>query len=498
MGLEGSARERRRAYTRDEVSRLAANGADLLVIDSIVCDFSSFSHPGGRAVLRRHAGEDVSDMFAGVVPAVKSSTRPMAHDGADAHAHSAAARSMLARLAVGYVESIDSTTTTTTGTAAGPGEDHGPFARVRARRAAVKAGTSGRPAAAAHATSDGGSRPGSRLGSNAGSSDDDELESDSLRMTEEPGCASATDLDLSSGRVSPSLASPPDGDSDGDFGIDATAALVPQVGALGDRYVAWVHRPNADASPLRFFESDWAEAATRTPWWLVPLVWLPIAAYAAFVGCRLAMDGRTGDLGGFGFGDGSFGDGLFGGVWLRWMCLVSAWVAGYWFWGVLEYAFHRFAFHRAPTSSVGITLHFLMHGCHHKAPADACRLVFPPAAAAPVIWFFRRAFRSVIGGYLGAGEAASALFFSGCLTGYVAYDCVHYFLHHWDFDPGTLERAGVGFTDWVTDWVTRRLRAARSTHMAHHYDDSARSFGITSGMFDRAFGTAPRAKAKPA
>ena len=112
MGLEGSARERRRAYTRDEVSRLAANGADLLVIDSIVCDFSSFSHPGGRAVLRRHAGEDVSDMFAGVVPAVKSSTRPMAHDGADVHAHSAAARSMLARLAVGYVQSFDSATTT--------------------------------------------------------------------------------------------------------------------------------------------------------------------------------------------------------------------------------------------------------------------------------------------------------------------------------------------------------------------------------------------------
>ena len=488
MGLEGSARERRRAYTRDEVSRLAANGADLLVIDSIVCDFSSFSHPGGRAVLRRHAGEDVSDMFAGVVPAVKSSTRPMAHDGADVHAHSAAARSMLARLAVGYVQSFDSATTTA---AAPPGEDHGPFARVRARRAA-----------APHATSDGGSRrPGSRLGSNAGSSDDDELELESERRVE-PGCASATDLYLSSSRVSPRLSDPNgdlDGDLDGDmdedledFGIDADSALVPQVGALGrDRYVAWVHRPRADDSPLRFFESDWAEAATRTPWWLVPLVWLPIAAYAGFVGFRLAMDEGFGDFGfGFGFGDG------FGGVW-RWMrafgrCL--AWVAGYWFWGVLEYAFHRFAFHRAPTSRIGITLHFLMHGCHHKAPADAGRLVFPPAAAAPVIWFFRRAFRAVIGGYLGAGEAASALFFSGCLTGYVAYDCVHYFLHHWDFDPGTWERAGVG----VTDWVMRRLRAARSTHMAHHYDDSARSFGITSGVFDRAFGTAPRAKAKPA
>jgi sterol desaturase/sphingolipid hydroxylase (fatty acid hydroxylase superfamily) len=32
--------------------------------------------------------------------------------------------------------------------------------------------------------------------------------------------------------------------------------------------------------------------------------------------------------------------------------------------------------------------------------------------------------------------------------------------------------------------------------MAHHYDDSDTSFGITSGVFDRAFGTAPRAKAK--
>lgn len=32
----------------------------------------------------------------------------------------------------------------------------------------------------------------------------------------------------------------------------------------------------------------------------------------------------------------------------------------------------------------GITVHFLFHGCHHKYPLDATRLVFPPVPAAAV------------------------------------------------------------------------------------------------------------------
>lgn len=30
----------------------------------------------------------------------------------------------------------------------------------------------------------------------------------------------------------------------------------------------------------------------------------------------------------------------------------------------------------------GNTMHYLLHGCHHKHPMDGLRLVFPPAAAA--------------------------------------------------------------------------------------------------------------------
>ena len=42
----------------------------------------------------------------------------------------------------------------------------------------------------------------------------------------------------------------------------------------------------------------------------------------------------------------------------------------------------------------GITLHFLFHGCHHKFPTDALRLVFPPLPAAAIaagIWGSLRA-----------------------------------------------------------------------------------------------------------
>lgn len=49
-------------------------------------------------------------------------------------------------------------------------------------------------------------------------------------------------------------------------------------------------------------------------------------------------------------------------------------------WTLLEYVVHRKIFHfKPPTSSkLLITLHFLLHGIHHKTPLDNRRLVFPP------------------------------------------------------------------------------------------------------------------------
>lgn len=39
-------------------------------------------------------------------------------------------------------------------------------------------------------------------------------------------------------------------------------------------------------------------------------------------------------------------------------------------------------FHSIPVRTWAIAAHFALHGCHHKFPTDAGRLVFPPLPAA--------------------------------------------------------------------------------------------------------------------
>lgn len=64
--------------------------------------------------------------------------------------------------------------------------------------------------------------------------------------------------------------------------------------------------------------------------------------------------------------------------------LLATALAGAALWQLAEYAIHRFVFHREPIAYWGVTVHFLLHGCHHKYPTDALRLVFPPAVGALV------------------------------------------------------------------------------------------------------------------
>ena len=235
-----------RTYTAEEVARLASNGADLLICDGLVVDFSAFTHPGGRAVLTRHAGEDVSDMFRGIAGTQpRSSHKPMAHMRSDAHAHSAAAFSMLTRLAVG---TIDATAASETGA-----EEEGPFARVRARRAQLAMHAAGAEGADTAVDDEkGGIRSGlgSTVDTDASSSDLDP--SGSEEDEREPGDTSGVDL--------PGKHHPDTSDTT-DFGIDRTRALVHQVGSLGTRYHEWVHTPEVSDAPLRFFENDWAEVS---------------------------------------------------------------------------------------------------------------------------------------------------------------------------------------------------------------------------------------------
>ena len=137
---------------------------------------------------------------------------------------------------------------------------------------------------------------------------------------------------------------------------------------------------------------------------------------------------------------------------------------GYLLWTLAEYWIHRVIFHFEPEDGIGARLHWMIHGVHHDHPNDPLRLVMPPAASVPLALIFYAAFYVV----LGADRAFA--FGAGFLAGYLAYDMIHYALHH--HTPRT--RAG--------KWL-------RELHMRHHFQDDERGFGISAPYWDRVFGT---------
>ncbi|KAG4946146.1 hypothetical protein JHK87_042153 [Glycine soja] len=60
------------------------------------------------------------------------------------------------------------------------------------------------------------------------------------------------------------------------FVVDLNKALVFQVGHLGEAYEEWVHQPIVSKEGPRFFENEILEFLTRTVWWAIPVIWLPV------------------------------------------------------------------------------------------------------------------------------------------------------------------------------------------------------------------------------
>lgn len=83
-------------------------------------------------------------------------------------------------------------------------------------------------------------------------------------------------------------------------------------------YLEQVHRPRhykgGQSAPLF---GNFLEPLSKTPWWVVPLVWLPPVAYGTFL--------------------------AFGG--LPWLEAIAYWVFGLGMWTLLEYTLHRGLFH---------------------------------------------------------------------------------------------------------------------------------------------------------
>ena len=104
--------------------------------------------------------------------------------------------------------------------------------------------------------------------------------------------------------------------------------------------------------------------------------------------------------------------------------MVGLAVAGYALWTLFEYWLHRVVFHFEPEQGVGARLHWIIHGIHHEHPNDPMRLVMPPAVSVPLA--------AIVFGvlYLIFGERYAPGLAVGFFTGYVVYDMLHYYLHH--------------------------------------------------------------------
>jgi sterol desaturase/sphingolipid hydroxylase (fatty acid hydroxylase superfamily) len=142
-------------------------------------------------------------------------------------------------------------------------------------------------------------------------------------------------------------------------------------------------------------------------------------------------------------------------------------IGGYAVWTLTEYWLHRVVFHFEPEDGIGARLHWMIHGVHHDHPNDPKRLVMPPSASVPLALLFAATFWLVL------GSPWWMPFTAGFLGGYLAYDMIHYHVHH------HRPRTRVG-------------RTLRELHMRHHFQDHERGFGVSAPYWDHVFGTPPQ------
>ena len=187
----------------------------------------------------------------------------------------------------------------------------------------------------------------------------------------------------------------------------------------------------------RMFESNFVDAFSRVPWFVVPIVYVPMI-------CGLFATGML-----------SFE--------IAALPSIGLYVAGFFVWTLTEYWLHRTLFHWTPKTSWGPRFHFLLHGVHHDYVNDRMRLVMPPAASLALAAVFMPIYWLLMGAY-------SLPFFAGKVTGYLAYDMIHYYTHH-----------GKPSSTWM-----KRLRAH---HMNHHHNKEGRKYGVSFMFWDRVFQT---------
>jgi dihydroceramide fatty acyl 2-hydroxylase len=200
----------------------------------------------------------------------------------------------------------------------------------------------------------------------------------------------------------------------------------------------------------RMFETPLIERFSRihpaTPF----LFWIPILA---FILVRANVAGAAGQG----------AEGL-GGAVLGAPAQIGLLLCGVLIWSLVEYGLHRYVFHYQGPKPWQRRVFFIIHGVHHDYPQDVGRLVMPLGASIPLAAVFYGLFHLVVGPVL------LPPLFVGFGIGYLAYDGIHYAVHHFKM------------TSRIGRWLKRH-------HMVHHHTGEQARWGVSSPLWDYVFGT---------
>jgi len=201
-------------------------------------------------------------------------------------------------------------------------------------------------------------------------------------------------------------------------------------------------------APIRLFESDFLEFFTHISPITVLVIWLPVVGF--FLWRAVALRPAS-----------------------TWLFIPIVVLIGLLIWTLAEYGLHRFIFHFHPSnpSERMERILFLFHGIHHTQPRSKTRLVMPPAVSIPLSALFYGLFYLVLGVLLPLAHWVAPLFV-GFILGYIAYDMLHYSMHHFSLKG-------------------KFFRMIRRHHMAHHFKTPNRRYGVSSPLWDIVFQTNP-------
>ena len=125
-----------------------------------------------------------------------------------------------------------------------------------------------------------------------------------------------------------------------------------------------VHIPRQVKGSAPIFGHHLLEFLTKTPWWVIPIVYIPITLILLSRSLSTPLSLSSPSSPSEAADAISYLNPLIASVWF---------MGGIFVWSLIEYSLHRFLFHideYLPDHPVALTLHFLLHGVHHFLPMD--------------------------------------------------------------------------------------------------------------------------------